>query len=844
MSDGRHMAFARKSLGYAMLILSLGLPHHTWALSVADSELALSACGPYAPATLLGVALGVAAAARVRDCAKRGRGSAPKIRSGLAIVALICGFALVVESIFGLTMGNHGPFSAWLQGAIPVLCFVASRAGTEVLFEAKMCPRGSSEIDTPSPLRLLLVMAVSGGVALFWSWTLVDGWLLPGSSHGVLLVTSLFAALLTSLSVARLARAGLSSASLREISRSAALGVIFACVASEFYGLRPTTSSWLIRLAPLVMAVICWAIDYLVLRRSQRVTASGRDDAVPPSVAALNELPNREREAIEGALEGFTSAQIADHLGIKPATVRSYLQRAYRKLGVTSLRELRGAMGAVDDGESLPTREQKGDARIHPEHALVCRVNACGWLLLVVLLALSPHMGAGVCREAAVLGIGAGLLASGVAFPAPRRRVALVISAAALTVLVGLGFVNPLQLALFELTGADVGVPEASLPLLLPAFLVLGFMLPRALSLMTGDSRETDGGCPARVEPLVVSALFFIARTSDQAWVAIVVISWFVTLTSTAFLAVQATEGEKGALVRPLSRASRCADVSPSPLSGAALFALAFGCSRMAIASDGVAPTLASAMLFVAFVARRLVASAPFGGPNLAYLCSCALLFGLGVLVHPLGMSEPQDLLPAALCAASAFLVLAGAKGSPRREPAILSRPSATAIGLGLLSGHVLSKLCWIGEVIARADPTGRLAPSLSENLAYDAVPFIVYVVGIVACGVLIALKVHESNPARKAFPREAAGEQQLDLLLGLGLSETEARVLAEIARGLSGKEIAEKLSYAIGTVNAARYRGYRKLGINSRHELVSMVGGMRRGCALGADGGDECDGA
>lgn len=847
MSGGRYMDLARKPLWYVVLVLSLGLPHHTWALSVADSELALSACGPYAPATLLGVVSGVAVAARLRDCAKHGRGSAPRVSSGLAIAALICGFALAVESILGLTMGSHGALFARFQGAIPVLCFVASGTGTEVLFETEMCPRGSFEAGKPSSLRLLIVAVASGGIALFWGWALVDGWLLPESPRGLLLAASLLAALLASLSVTRLARSGLSSVSLREISRSAALGVIFSCVASEFYGLRSTASSWLIRLAPLVVVFVCWAADRHSPRRSQRAALSICSDAnfaTPPSGVPFNDLPNREREAIEGALGGLTSAQIADRLGIKPATVRSYLQRAYRKLGVTSLRELRGAMGMDDDEDSPSTQGQKDGVHIRPGNALICRVNACGWLLMVALLALSPRVGAGACREAAVLGIGVGLLVSGVALPAPKCRAALVISAPIPAILVGLGFVGPLQLALFELTGADIGVPEASLLFLFPAFLVLGFMLPRALSLLAGDSRGTDGGCPARVEPLVVSALFFIARTSDQAWVAVVAILWLVTLASTVFLAVQAADGGKGASVRTLSRAPRCADDSPSPLSGAALFAFAFGCSRMAIGSDGAAPTLVSVMLFVVCAACCLVAAAPLGWTDLAYLCSCASLFGLGILVCPLGVSAPRDLLPTALCAASAFLLLAGARGLPRREPAILPRSSAAPIGLGLLSGHALSKFYWIEEVVTQANPTGQIALPSPESLAHDAVPFIVYVAGIAACGVLIALKVRESSPARKALFREAGGEQQLDCLLRLGLSETEARVLVEIARGLSGREIAEKLSYAMGTVNAARYRGYRKLGINSRHELISMVGEMRRGCDLGSDGGGGSDGA
>lgn len=52
-------------------------------------------------------------------------------------------------------------------------------------------------------------------------------------------------------------------------------------------------------------------------------------------------LTKRETEAIEHLLRGRTSQESAELIGIKPSTVREYLQRAYRKIGVEGADQLR-----------------------------------------------------------------------------------------------------------------------------------------------------------------------------------------------------------------------------------------------------------------------------------------------------------------------------------------------------------------------------------------------------------------------------------------------------------------------------------------------------------------------
>jgi DNA-binding CsgD family transcriptional regulator len=51
-------------------------------------------------------------------------------------------------------------------------------------------------------------------------------------------------------------------------------------------------------------------------------------------------LAKRELDVVRGVLEGYTAAEIAEVLGIKPASVVTYQKRAYQRLGISSQRQL------------------------------------------------------------------------------------------------------------------------------------------------------------------------------------------------------------------------------------------------------------------------------------------------------------------------------------------------------------------------------------------------------------------------------------------------------------------------------------------------------------------------
>jgi DNA-binding CsgD family transcriptional regulator len=51
-------------------------------------------------------------------------------------------------------------------------------------------------------------------------------------------------------------------------------------------------------------------------------------------------LAKRELDVVRGVLEGCTAVEIAEALGIKPASVVTYQKRAYQRLGVSNQRQL------------------------------------------------------------------------------------------------------------------------------------------------------------------------------------------------------------------------------------------------------------------------------------------------------------------------------------------------------------------------------------------------------------------------------------------------------------------------------------------------------------------------
>lgn len=77
-----------------------------------------------------------------------------------------------------------------------------------------------------------------------------------------------------------------------------------------------------------------------------------------------------------------------------------------------------------------------------------------------------------------------------------------------------------------------------------------------------------------------------------------------------------------------------------------------------------------------------------------------------------------------------------------------------------------------------------------------------------------------------RATVSESIRNRKLLYLRGRSLNEAEARIVLEIAAGKSGPAIASELNYSIGTVNAARHKAYRLLGVHTSVQFASALEG------------------
>lgn len=88
-----------------------------------------------------------------------------------------------------------------------------------------------------------------------------------------------------------------------------------------------------------VLALAALAIDALRDRKS-RPDAEGQASLLLVPDIRFSVLSSREREAVEGRVEGLSSSELAKRMGVQPSTVRNLQSRAASKLGVSSLDDL------------------------------------------------------------------------------------------------------------------------------------------------------------------------------------------------------------------------------------------------------------------------------------------------------------------------------------------------------------------------------------------------------------------------------------------------------------------------------------------------------------------------
>lgn len=108
-----------------------------------------------------------------------------------------------------------------------------------------------------------------------------------------------------------------------------------------FEGFVESDLAWIDGCAPLLMAAVT-----AHLRKT-----TGDAPLTPVREKILLDLPQRERQVMSHVLEGRTTKEVADLLGLSTTTVLTYRYRAFAKLGVRTHREL---LALVDRGTVRP----------------------------------------------------------------------------------------------------------------------------------------------------------------------------------------------------------------------------------------------------------------------------------------------------------------------------------------------------------------------------------------------------------------------------------------------------------------------------------------------------------
>ncbi|CAB1127674.1 Oxygen regulatory protein NreC [Candidatus Hydrogenisulfobacillus filiaventi] len=101
---------------------------------------------------------------------------------------------------------------------------------------------------------------------------------------------------------------------------------------------------------------------FLTGAAAEQLLSGVRASAPPSQPAGGPTLSPRERAVVRGVALGFTSAQIAEEMGLSPKTVETYRARAMQKLGATSRRAMvqaalaLGILSGSEDAEVKPER--------------------------------------------------------------------------------------------------------------------------------------------------------------------------------------------------------------------------------------------------------------------------------------------------------------------------------------------------------------------------------------------------------------------------------------------------------------------------------------------------------
>ena len=532
---------------------------------------------------------------------------------------------------------------------------------------------------------------------------------------------------------------------------------------------------------PFLPGLACLCLMLSVLLRG---TPKDNSDSAPEEPRQSSEeaalgsfgFSEGERKAVELTLAGMTSSEAALKMGLKAPTVRSYLQRAYKKAGVTSFGELKQRLLGVPENNEDEIEKKDEDSTIATTLLIP---------LLIGLVYLLPSGGVGLPASSLYAWAPAGVF------------ILLAFNRINLWVVTALGTASSM------LIGSSFVVASAD-----PA---MGWTAE--FSALIGISSASLTYCTAGV--------FFCCREKRSIFkemrpgyqiifllicLAMLVLSGFSGVSRGVLVCLSGS-----ALFLPLTLYSKRSMGSVSgELAGNLVDNLAAFYMGVAACDASMGHYLFfSHLLAMPFLLLVIVAQAVELSRITSFLSGgrTALLVALVSLVA-LAM---KDGCVAILVAAILFNALC--IGISVGDVSV-SRQVIFGAALGVVLALCVERLDYVSPAAADFALRTAMGKTVLRTLAFDA------------GSLLIGIAFLADSLFRGKAPKSetSADARALQYLQARGLTELEARIMLAVVHGEGPLSIARSQSCAPGTINSAKRKAYGLLGVHSKSELVTLL--------------------
>lgn len=511
-----------------------------------------------------------------------------------------------------------------------------------------------------------------------------------------------------------------------------------------------------------------------------------------------SKLTNRELDCVAHALGGLSSSESASLLGIQAVTVRTYLSRAYKKLGVSSQAELLTLLSQ----QKRPAFYQPASpsyATIRSHHVsyssdVCCLLKVALFTLLFIIPAPWSIMRGWNVSGGIALGSLLAAFSLGILSQQTDGRTYF-----ALITIVVLRFLSSIFIIVYTLYYSMNPALAWSFPILCTLAVSVAFATIVTPSLCNINHL-------ANITFFIIAILVFLAGLSTVAWALLSMVGLLII-----------TGVELKALLSPKAEG---AETTSSPKRTHHVF-LSFGanlCTGLFLGfcmQEGwhTFSTIGFKLFEIpAFALLLLYPTALYRKKRLGATNSPALsLFGiLGVWL----IQDPMALIPFVLLLYqnALFPPLESSRGQSHRWYTYVG------VALGALLGTALEQFDTF--LLSMLADTGIPYP-IVEDVGFRS--FLFGVLSI-ALALYVLSNISVVPPLSGAVPTAKKEERLASYLHGRGLTKLQCDVIEHIARGMTGTEIAHALGYSKGAINSARRDAYRKLDIHTSKELLDII--------------------